>query len=75
MDTTSIGHAAGVIWKSLSEDKEGVTVAKIQKMKGLNQSDALAALGWLAREGKIEFYQEGRTTKVRLNALELAAVQ
>jgi len=73
MDTTTIGHAAGVIWKVLSEEKEdGSTLAKIQKLKGVNQSDALAALGWLAREGKIEFEQEGRTTKIRLNAMELA---
>ena len=74
MNTTSIGHAAGLIWKALSDDREGVTLAKLQKIKGVTQNDALAALGWLAREGKIEFDEEGRTTRVRLCASELAPV-
>jgi NDP-sugar pyrophosphorylase family protein len=76
MDTTTIGHAAGLIWKYLSENSgksKNPTLAELQKLKGIGKDDALAAIGWLAREGKLLFKQEGRTTRVQLTPSELPA--
>jgi dTDP-glucose pyrophosphorylase len=72
MDSTSIGRAAGLVWKHLVERRgRPATLSEIQKLKGVASSEALAAVGWLAREGKLLFKQEGRTTKVALTAEEL----
>ena len=55
--TGKIGDDAGKIWSVLVNQKEidmssvGKTLAENGKM---NEKDAYAALGWLAREGKIE---------------------
>jgi mannose-1-phosphate guanylyltransferase/phosphomannomutase len=69
MDTTTIGQAAGAIWKHLSEEEgKTSTLARIQKLDGMKKEEALAALGWLAREGKVRFNQEGRSIKVQLSS-------
>lgn len=49
-----IGTNAGVIWAYL--DAEGKkTLKEIKKASKLTEKDMYAALGWLAREGKIAF--------------------
>lgn len=49
-----IGTNAGIIWEYL--DAEGKTALKdIKKNCKLTERDTYAALGWLAREGKIAF--------------------
>ncbi|MCB2229856.1 winged helix-turn-helix domain-containing protein [bacterium] len=60
-----IGVLAGDIWQVLKKNGE-VAISKLPKM--LEESDAMAyqALGWLAREGKIEYRSEGRATFVSL---------
>ncbi|MCK4332586.1 MAG: winged helix-turn-helix domain-containing protein [Thermoplasmatales archaeon] len=51
--TGKIGRDAGKIWKLLvTEDKvDTIYVSKLTKM---NEKDTYSALGWLAREGKIQ---------------------
>jgi hypothetical protein len=50
--TSKIGTDAGTIWQILV--KEGNSDSKnISKMTNLNEQDIYLALGWLAREGKI----------------------
>jgi hypothetical protein len=39
-------------------------VSQIQRGTGLSQSLTYLALGWLAREGKLRFEQEGRALLV-----------
>ena len=61
----AIGEAAGKVWKSL--DAGGAqSISRIQRETGLSQSLTYLALGWLAREGKIHFAQEGRVLQVSL---------
>ena len=55
--TNKVGDDAGKIWSALCNQKEielstvGKTLAQMGKME---EKDAFAALGWLAREGKLE---------------------
>jgi hypothetical protein len=60
-----IGETAGSIWRTL--DEEGTLRLSTLK-KQIKVPDALfyLALGWLAREGKIDFEAEGRGFNVRL---------
>jgi len=55
--TDAIGEKAGKIWDVLCNQKEIdlATVGKILMQMGqMNEKDVFAALGWLAREGKLE---------------------
>ena len=75
MDTASIGKAAGLVWKHLVERKtKPVPLTEVQKLKGIAANEAMAAVGWLAREGKLLFQEEGRTTKIQLTREELQAI-
>ena len=56
MNVESIGKAAGIVWTFLKEaNSQGVTLAELKKIKGLKADDAVLAIGWLAREGKLQF--------------------
>ena len=60
-----IGHAAGEIWALLSSDGEQ-TLATLKKSVDAPAEIVLAAIGWLAREDKLEFTTSGRTVKISL---------
>lgn len=65
MLTADIGVTAGKIWQILSHKGEmSVTALK----KAVGSKDALVdwALGWLAREDKIEFRKDKNVVKVEL---------
>jgi len=49
-----IGANAGAIWNYLSEAGEK-GLKDVKKACKLTEKDMYAALGWLAREGKVEF--------------------
>ena len=49
-----IGHVAGEVWGLLGRDG-GQTVAAIKKSINAPSDVVLAAIGWLAREDKLEF--------------------
>jgi len=53
--TIKIGGNAGKIWKLLSSIEEEVDSNNISKLLKIDIKDTYSALGWLAREGKIEF--------------------
>ena len=57
MNKKDIGVNAGIIWNLLS-DNEKWDVKKLKKASGLSEKEIYAAIGWLARENKIEF-EEG----------------
>jgi hypothetical protein len=59
-----IGETAGSIWRTL--DEEGPLRLSTLK-KQIKVADALfyMAIGWLAREGKLEFEAEGRGFNLR----------
>ena len=54
MDKHSIGLNAGIIWRILSDNVQR-TYDELKKESGLSERDLNAAIGWLAREDKIEF--------------------
>lgn len=56
MNQESIGKAAGTVWKYLRENGgEGVSLAALKKIRGVKPDEAVAAVGWLAREQKLAF--------------------
>jgi len=65
MTETTIGAAAGAIWEYL--DKNGATsVSKVTKETGVSRNDAQRAIGWLAKEGKLNFEMDKRTELLSL---------
>lgn len=65
MLTEKIGVNAGQIWTALENGEASVKAVK--KATKLNDKDLNMALGWLAREGKIAFYDVEGEPFVRLN--------
>ncbi len=52
MNTEVIGTNAGAVWTALST-AEALGVKQLKKITKLKDKEVYAALGWLAREGKI----------------------
>jgi hypothetical protein len=74
LNSERIGKAAGAIWGKLhSRGKEGVTLADLKKASGFTADEALAGIGWLAREGKLCFEPQGRKFVVKLVEEEIYA--
>jgi hypothetical protein len=62
---SEIGQTAGAVWHLLSE-KGSQTIAKLVKEIGAPRDTVMQALGWLAREDKIEIEEDSRTRTVSL---------
>jgi hypothetical protein len=60
-----IGHVAGDVWQTLHEHG-AKTAAELTKAVAAPPELVAAALGWLAREGKLEFETNGRSVTVSL---------
>jgi hypothetical protein len=60
-----IGQTAGVVWKTLA-DNGSQTMASLKKSVDAPSDLVLLAVGWLAREDKLEFDSSGRTTTISL---------
>lgn len=60
-----IGDTAGVVWNVLAEEGP-LSMAKLVKAVGEPRDTVMQALGWLARENKIEIEEEGRRRIVSL---------
>ena len=52
MEINNIGNNAGILWNALNTNGK-MTEAKLKKESGLASADFYTALGWLAREGKL----------------------
>lgn len=52
MNTETIGAYAGAVWQVLNE-ADAMGVKQIKKATKLKDKEVFAAIGWLAREGKI----------------------
>ncbi len=62
---TRVGETAGVVWRTL--DSAGpMSMAKLVKAAGEPRDVVMLALGWLAREDKIDIEDNGRSRIVRL---------
>jgi hypothetical protein len=54
-----IGTNAGLVWKALSEGNK-LNVKEVKKVTKIKtDKDVFAALGWLAKEGKLAFDEVG----------------
>ena len=53
----TIGENAGHIWQLLNKNGE-MQLAELLKISEIEEADFNRSLGWLAREGKIAFYNE-----------------
>ena len=68
MNAETIGLWAGAIWTALSEAEGKLELKAIKKATKLKDKEAFAAIGWLAREGKINVVasEDGKTVDVNL---------
>src|SRR5262245_21051736 len=57
MTGVEIGHVAGEVWAALEKGEQ--SIAGLKKAVGAPADMVLAAVGWLAREDKIEFRTNG----------------
>lgn len=62
---TLVGETAGQVWQSLAEDGP-LSMNRLVKHVREPRDIVMQALGWLAREGKIEIEEEGRKRVVSL---------
>ena len=60
-----IGEIAGQVWRELSANGPQ-TLTTLQKRTGISAMTLHLALGWLAREDKIELAPAGKSFSVRL---------
>jgi len=56
---TEIGFAAGDVYEFLKANGPA-TVNQLRKATGRKQAELYEAIGWLAREGKVERMMKGR---------------
>lgn len=54
MNKTQIGENAGIVWNILKDNRHW-EYDNLKKISGLSDRDLNAALGWLAKEDKIDF--------------------
>ena len=62
MNTETIGMYAGSVWVALST-ADALGVKQIKKMTKLKDKEVYSALGWLAREGKVEILPDPEDDK------------
>ena len=62
MNTETIGTNAGTVWTALNT-AEALGIKQLKKMTKLKDKEVYAALGWLAREGKIEMAPDPQDEK------------
>ncbi len=58
-----IGETAGLVWHTL-QDQGPLTFAKLAKMIDAPRDLVMQAVGWLAREGKVNIEMVGRNRAV-----------
>ena len=54
MNKYQIGLNAGIVWRLLNDNSQW-SYCELKKASGLSDRDLSAAIGWLAREDKIDF--------------------
>ena len=54
MNKTQIGENAGIVWNILKDNKHW-EYEQLKEISGLSDRELNAAIGWLAREDKIDF--------------------
>ena len=65
MDKIQIGENAGIVWRTL-ESRGTLSIESLQSETGLEINALYMAIGWLAREDKVNFNIENGVTSVYL---------
>ncbi len=65
LSSVEIGNTAGDVWQALATHGPQ-TLASLKKQVPLPADIVVAAVGWLAREGKLSFRSSGRSVLVEL---------
>ena len=65
IEPIKIGQTAGEVWRVLAEEGEQSLSALKKKIKAPTDL-TLAAVGWLAREDKLQFGSKGRSVQISL---------
>ncbi len=68
MNTESIGYNAGSVWTALN-GAEALGIKQLKKITKLKDKEVFAALGWLARENKINIAVDPEDEKELLISL------
>lgn len=68
MNVEEIGSYAGLVWQALST-ADVMSVKQVKKIAKLKDKETYAALGWLAREGKITLTTDPEDAKDLLVSL------
>lgn len=68
MNTETIGVNAGTVWNALNE-ADTLGVKQLKKVTKLKDKEVFAALGWLAREGKVQITVDPEDEKEYLVSL------
>jgi hypothetical protein len=63
ISTEQIGHVAGEVWRLL-DNENGQSLTAIKKAIDVPNDLVLAAIGWLAREDKLNFSISGRMVTI-----------
>lgn len=68
MDKGIIGTNAGKLWRLMDEnhDRQYWTCKRLLQASGLSEAIFYAAIGWLARENKIEWNRDTKTGEEQL---------
>ena len=61
MKKEEIGTLAGIVWRALNE-KRSLSFEDLQRETLLDTESICTAIGWLARENKIEFNEQNGIT-------------
>lgn len=62
MNVETIGVNAGTIWNALNE-ADALGLKQLKKVTKLKDKEVFAALGWLAREGKVNIAPDDEDEK------------
>ena len=63
--TSQIGETAGIVWNYLNENGS-ISLTKLVKQIDAPRDLVMQAIGWLAREGKIDIEEAGRAKTISL---------
>ncbi len=64
-DVSSIGIVSGIVWEYLKENGS-VTLSKLARDVDAPRDLVMQGVGWLAREGKVEFHEGTRSKLISL---------
>jgi predicted Zn-ribbon and HTH transcriptional regulator len=68
-----IGNTAGKIWNVLSQQESPINMTELSGITKIKSQVVYQALGWLAREGKLEYHKKGAKICVKLVPAECSA--